>query len=628
MRELKRGFITLIGCLAMAITMAMGQEARMDLRCPSSASAGQPFQITFVVNADAKGFKAPTFKGLRVLSGPNKSSSSSISIVNGSMSKSVTNSFTFIVQADAEGTAQIGVASCTSDGKTVQSTPASIRIEKADPNHQAANNNRNNNWGQPGYGQQSGQSQQAIQPASQINDRTLFARASINKSNLYQGEEAIIVYKIYTQVPITQFQIEKLPRNKGFWSEDLSENMTQVPQYEETYNGQRYHVAEIRRGALYPQESGELSIAPLKTDVLAIIQSQVQRQRTGTIFDFFIDDPFFNPVQQQSVVKTLSSNSLNVHVKPLPEAPESFFGGVGRLDVSHAVDMNEMRAGEAFTYRITVSGHGNLSLLEAPVVNFPTGFEVYEPKVSDKINKSDNGLSGNRTFEWVIIPQSAGSYTIPDLEYSYFNPQSGSYVTKNLKGFDIKVSKGQGMSTSKSDVTELNSDIHHIKRSTKLHRAGSDAHGGWLFWLLMVLPLVAATSVVIGVRRQQDIASDEGSLRLQRATKLAKKRLRNAERYLHQGDDARFYEEIYKALWGGIADKFNIQLSLLSSETVKSQLESKQVDAELQERIMKTLGDVDYARFAPGDSSAKKQSIYNEAMETIVQIGKLKNSRK
>ncbi|MCR5193254.1 MAG: BatD family protein [Bacteroidales bacterium] len=616
--------LLILFCFALGGTTA--QNAVMNVRTRTTVEAGQTFQITFEVNARAQNFKMPALKGLTHVGGPSTGFSSSTSFVNGKMSQSVSSTYTILVKADNEGSANVGAASCTVDGQTVSSKPFSIKVEKADPNSRNQRQQQQASqqgwpWGQPS---QPSQQQQTPQD-TKIDNNTLFARASINKSNLYQGEEAIIVYKIYTQVPLTQFQIDKLPRNKGFWSEDLSENMTQVKQYNETYNGRQYHVAEIRRGALYPQESGKLTIAPLKTDVVAIIQTQMQRQRTGTLLDFFIDDPFFTPTRQQAVVRSLTSNSLSVNVKPLPEAPEGFAGGVGNFKVSAKSDLKELHANEAFTYSVTVSGHGNLSLLEAPIIDFPKGMETYEPRVIDNINKGDNGLSGSRTFEWIVTPQVQGEYDMPAFKYTYFDPSTGEYVTKECNTIHIKVGKPLNNATAKSDIKLLNSDIHHIQKQTKLRPAGSRDKASTLFWILLFIPTLAVCVTVILARRQQSIESDEASMRLQRATKLAKKRLRNAERHLHDGDDNAFYEEIYKALWGGIADKFNIQQSLLSSDTIKRHMEEKAVDQTLQQQILKTLEDVDFARFAPGDSSAKKQSIYNEAMDTITNIAAIKN---
>lgn len=624
----KHLIILLALCALLPLTTA-AQNGVINVRARQSAPAGQTFQITFEVDGEPSNFKMPSLKNLTHVGGPNVGYSSYSTTVNGKFTHTESYTITILVQGDKEGTANVGSASCSVGGKTVSSKPFSVKIEKANPNRRQQQQQQQSNWGWGGWGQPQPQQQQRQQQqqrpatAQSIDKNTLFARASINKTNLYQGEEAIIVYKIYTQVPLTQFQIEKLPRNKGFWSEDLSEGQTEVKQYAETVNGRQYQVAEIRRGALFPQETGTLNIAPLQTDVVAIIMTQMQRQRTGTILDFFIDDPFFTPTQQQAVVKSLTSNSINVNVKPLPEAPEGFAGGVGHFDIKVKSDLKQLRAGESMTYSVTVSGRGNLSLLETPQVAFPQGLDVYEPRVVDNIVKGDGGLSGSRTFEWIVTPQTQGNYEIPALNYVYFDPSSGQYVTLHGDAVKLKVAKGDN-SHQKSDVAELNSDIHHIEKHSHFSPLGSNAHAGFWFWLLMLVPLVAAIVVVAWVRRQQAIAGDEGSMRLQRATKLARKRLRNAERHLHDGNDERFYEEIYKALWGGISDKFNIQLSLLSSDTIRRHMADKQVDEGLQQRILQTLADVDFARFAPGDSSAKKQSIYDEAMETIMQISAIK----
>ena len=601
MKQTTKAFFLFLTINFSLFAAVFAQNATMEVRSRTTVSEGQSFQITFEVNGKADSFKMPSLKNLTHVGGPSTGYSSSTQIINNTINRSEKYTFTIIVQAGSAGTANVGVASCVVNGKTVTSKPFTIKIEKAPASTQQ---------GQP----------QSRQQTPNIDNNTLFARASINKSNLYLGEEAIIVYKIYTQIPLTQFMIDKLPRNKGFWSEDLSENMTQVKQYTETYNGRQYHVAEIRRGALYPQESGKLNIAPLKTDVIAIIQTQIQRQRTGTILDFFIDDPFFAPTWNQAVTRSLTSNAINVNVKPLPEAPESFAGGVGSFRISAKTDLKEVRANEAFTYSVTVSGHGNLSLLETPVIDFPKGMETYEPRVIDNINKGDNGLTGSRTFEWVVTPQTQGNYTMPEFDYTYFDPSSGQYVTIKSNPINIKVGKPLHTATSKNDVKELNSDIHHIQKTAALHPIGSDDRGGWCFWLCLILPITVSAVTVASIRRKQHIESDEVSMKMQRAKKLAKKRLRDAERYLNDGDDERFYEEIYKALWGGISDKYNIQQSLLSSDTIREHLSEKHVDEQLRQRIMQTLGDVDFARFAPGDSSSKKQHIFDEAMGTLINI--------
>ncbi len=594
----------LSGLLFIGISCTLPAQT-LTVKAPAEVAVGQRFQVSFEVNSKADKFQGPTFKGLSVLSGPNSSFSSSMSFVNGKRTSQQTQSYNYIVTADEVGTVNIGIASCHVDGKKITSTPFRINVVKGQ-----------NNPGQQST--QGAQSQNRNNAATGINDQTLFARVQVSKSNPYQGEQIIVSYKIYTQVSLQNFQLNKLPGNKGFWSEDLSEGR-QIEVRDEVIDGKKYSVAEIRRGAMFAQESGKLTIEPLSLEVLALVPRQ--RQRTGTIWDLF-DDPFFNSAQ--AVQKELKTNSLSVNVKPLPSAPEGFSGGVGNFTVKAESDLTQIRANEALTYRVTVQGNGNLMLLETPKINFPPVFDVYEPRVIDNIKRGDSGISGSRTFEWVLIPQSKGNYEIPELEYIYFNPAQKQYVTRRCPAIAVTVEAGNPatkvVTTAQSDVKMLNNDIHHIKGNSRFADRNSNLQPRMAQWIIALFVLFATVAAIVTGRKQQALQADEKGMRLRRATKLAKKRLRTAEKYLSEGNDNKFYEEIYKALWGCISDKYGIELRQLSRETVEAILKEKQVAAEQQERIMRTIADVDFARFASGDASSKKQEIYQEAIETIVAL--------
>lgn len=593
--------------------MAAAQE--LTVRAPGRVEVGQRFEVRYEVNTRANDFRGPNFKGFSVLSGPNASHMASTQIINGQISSSVTTGFTYIIQADMEGSFNVGSASCNVDGKRVTCQGFSIKVEKGNPNTQQ---NARNAYGQP----QRQQPQRTTQPAQSdnIDSRSLFARASISKSNPYQGEQVILTYKIYTQVSLQQYQIDKLPGNKGFWSEDLTKDGS-VKQYEETVDGRRYMVAEIRRGALFAQESGKLTIEPLDLDVLALVQRQ--RQRTGSIWDLF-DDPFFNPTQ--AVQKHLRTNSINVNVKPLPAAPEGFNGAVGTFSVTREVDTREVRANEAITYRLTISGNGNLMLIDAPQIDFPKVFEVYDPQINDHIARSSSGIGGSRTFEWILIPRNQGDYEIPAFNFVTFDPSVGRYITKHVEAIPVHINKGdpksmKNVTSNKSDVKLLNSDINHIHTgSTSFTSSHNSARPAWWFWTALVLIAAACTALTLFFRHRQAQQQDIAGMRLRRATKEARKRLKKAATHLNDGNDNLFYEEIYKAIWGCLADKYNIELARLSSDTVRECLIEKQVGEQQQQLIMSTLQEVDFARFAPGDAAAKKQQIYNQALQLIVML--------
>ena len=605
---MKRIGILSVLCILSSIICA--QE--ITVNAPETVYKGDDFTVVFVVNEQAKDFRGPSFKGFSLVSGPNTSSQTSMSFVNGQMSRSVSTKFSYRLIADVEGTFTVEPASCVADGKKISSKSFTIKVEKMSAAMQQQR-------------QQQQQQRQAYdpwsqqpQPASQIDENSLFARASVNKSNPYQGEQIIITYKIYTQVPLSQYAIDKLPGNKGFWAEDLSVGQ-QIKQYEETYNDRRYQVAEIRRGALFAQESGTLSIDPLDLNVLAMVQRQ--RRRTGSIWDLF-DDPFFNA--QQAVERPLRTNRLSVNVRPLPPAPQGFSGGVGRFDANGGLSLGKVKANEAVTYRITVSGSGNLMLIDAPKPQFPNVFEVYDPQIDDNIKKSDGGISGSRTYEWVLIPRSQGTYTIPACDFVYFDPSAGQYVTRRIGEQKIEVERGDSRSmttvSSKDDVRLLAQDINYIHPVTKLRPIERESHTGLPFWLVACAILLSTVAAIAVGDRIQRTEQDVAGMRMKRATRLARKRLKKAAAYLGDGDTSRFYEEIYKAIWGCLADKYNIPLSALNHDTVSACLKEKQVPDEQQKAVMGLLQKVDMARFAPGDPGAQKQSVYTEALLVIASL--------
>lgn len=588
-----------------------GQE--MTVQAPKQKYLGDNFTVTFVVNGNASDFRGPTFKGFSLRSGPNPGHQSYTTISNGQFSSTVQTTYSYVLTADVEGTFTVGPATCTVDGKKISSNSFTIKVEKMSMAQQ-----------QQRQQQQQAQQQrraafdpwaQQPQPASTIDDKTLFARATVSNTHPYQGEQIIVTYKIYTRVSISQFGIDKLPGNKGFWSEDLTTGK-QIKQYTETVGGQQYQVAEIRKGALFAQESGKLSIEPLDLTVKAIVQSQ--RRRTGSIWDLF-DDPFFN--MASAVDYPLHTKTVAVNVKPLPAGPDNFSGAVGSFSVKGGLNLDKVKANEAATYRITVSGRGNLMLVTPPTPEFPSTFEVYDPQIDDNISKGDGGVSGSRTFEWVLIPRSQGKFTIPAYKFVYFDPSTSQYVTLTIPEQTLDVAQGKASaSSSKDDVALLNRDINYIHPTGSLD-AIEDKDSTPMGYYIVLAALAALTYGAIrwGKKHQAD-AEDIVGTRKKRAIHMARRRLKKAAAHLGSGDTNAFYEEIYKAIWGCLSDKYSIPLSQLNRDSVSACLAEKEVPAEQQERIMKVLQDVDFARFAPGDANAQMQSIYDESLEMIAEL--------
>ena len=582
---------------------AWGQE--MTVQAPKTVYVGDNFTVRFTVGDGVQDFKGPTFKGFSRISGPNPSTQYSSVFVNGKQSSSVQTSYSYTLIADREGSFTVGPASCTTNGgKKLTTESFSIKVEKLSAAQQQQRQQQQQQrrqaydpfdpWGM----------QQPAQPQStpQIDDNTLFARATVSNTNPWQGEQIIVTYKVYTQVPLRQFAIDKLPGNKGFWSEDLTPNTQQVKQYEETVNGRRYQVAEIRRGALFPQQNGKLTIEPLDLNVLALVQAP--RRRTGTMLDLF-DDPFFNPAQ--AVEHPLHTSRIAVNVKPLPKAPEGFSSAVGHFSVKGGLSLDSVKAGEAVSYKLTVSGTGNLMLITPPTPQFPSSFEVYDPQIQDKISRTSSGVSGSRTFEWVLIPSSDGTFTIPAYKFVYFDPSSGSYKTLSIPKQHFKVLPGANQ-----------------PQKTSATNAVSQSRSNTFTYILYIL---SALAVIIGLvalvrwlRKRLARNTDPVVQRRRDAVRIARRRLKKAAAHLADSNAGPFYQEIYHAIWDCLSDKYNIPTSQLNRDTVTSCLQDKNVPEEQQQRILLLLGAVDFARFAPGDPSSYMQQIYQQTLDVISEI--------
>ncbi len=594
-------------------------QVRFEASAPSQVGTGQAFRISYSVNQEAKGFIMPEIRNFDVLTGPSQSSSSNISMINGRVTQSVSYTYTFVLQAQKAGTYTIPPASITVDGKKYQSNSLTIQVIDQgggqQPRQQPNNRQRNT---QP-------------RPSGSISENDVFLRAHISKSDLQLGEQAIITYKLYTRIPLSLQGIDKIPANTGFWSQDLLKDKDKYVQYDEVIGGSKYMVAEIRKVAIFPQQTGKLTIDPLQVDVVAQVAVQTKSPFED---DPFFNDPFFkgffdnSPFTSsvQNVQKSLKSNSVTVSVASLPSAgrPIDFTGAVGNFNLKSSLSLNHVKTNDAITYKFTISGNGNLNLIEKPNIAFPPDFEVYDPKIIDNINATTSGISGSRTFEYLLIPRVPGDFTIKAVPFTYYNLSKRSYSTLMTEEYSVKVDKGDastaGLVTTnaKEDIKYIGNDIRYIHHNINgLRVTGTSFFGSWLFWLLFLLPFLLFAVFVIVWRKQLQLRSNTGLMRTRKATKVSTARLKKAKAFLDQKKQEPFYEEVSQALWGYISDKFNIPLSELSLETAQESLQQRNVDETIINRFIENLEHCEFARFAPGDKEAIMHSTYDEALKNI-----------
>lgn len=597
------GFIVLF--LMTAFALKAQDDVSFKVICKKQVSVGEQFQVSYELNSDGKNFESPNFNNFEIVGGPFSSSSSSVQIINGSVTKTNTHTYSFYLRAIKEGNFTIPAATITVNKQKVKSTTAEILVTKNSSTSGSSNS------------------------GAVSNAKDVFLEATTNKKSAYLGEQLILTYKIYYTVPILSPSISKAPSYSGFWTKDISDNNGVLQQSSIIRNNQEYHVATVQEIVLIPQKSGTLTIDPLNISCIAQIKQERQQQRGYDPFENFFGDIMGS--SYTNVKKELISQPIDIEVKPLPakDKPASFKGAVGQFTYTSKIDKTEMKSNDAFTITYTVSGKGNIDLLELPRPNFPPDFEVYDPKITTNTKNNSFGLSGSKKAEYVVIPRVSGDFTLNPTEFSYFDPTKNKYVVLESDKYELKVARSANEGSSgiiyaggQEAIKIVGNDINHIMSDGKLQKRGALLFASPLYFtIIIVLIAVFAIALVIN-KRINKFNQNKVLVRNRKATKIAKKRLNNAYNYLKIKDQGHFYEEFSQALWGYISDKLNISRSQLSMDTVKEMMESKNVPEDITNEFIDSLNSCEFARFAPGDPDKKMEDLYEKGLEVITKAEK------
>ncbi len=582
--------------------MALGQDVKFTASAPIAVANGDRFRLVYEVNAEGENFKHGDLEGFSVLSGPNLSTSSSVQIINGKMSQSVSYSYVFILQATREGKFSLPAATITVDGKEYTSNSPKIEVAKARQGQQNQNNSAN---GQNG----------------QISDQDLFVRVIVPDQEVFQGEHVQATVKIYTRVNLVGFENTKFPAFNGFWSEDL-DLPNQISIQREVYNGEVFNVGVLKSSILFPQRSGDLVIEPAELGCVVRVKT---RRRSNSPFDDFFG------TSSVELKKTVSSPKVTVKVKSLPlnTRPSTFNGAVGKLKMTTTIDKLEATSNDPITLKVNVAGNGTLKFLEPPKIEFPADFEVYDPKVQNNLSTTSSGVSGTKTFEYLMIPRHHGDYSIPPIKFSYFNPETKKYETDQSEEFKIHVVKGENdevaelstPGTTRENVKMIGSDIRYIKTNDfELQKEDTYLFGSTVFNTVYIVSSSLFLLAFVFIKQKRKQESDITLVKNKKAGKMAKKRLKQAELFLKEEKKDPFYKELLNAMWGYIGDKLNMPLSELTKDNVKERLQAREVGEELIEKFIAFMNDCEFAQFSPSGGSGAMDKDYNQAIDLISEL--------
>ncbi|MFR9577576.1 MAG: BatD family protein [Rikenellaceae bacterium] len=593
--------------VALLVVSGVFADVTFKANVPLMVGEGEPFRVEFELNAKPKddSFTAPSFEGFNLIAGPSVSTGTSIQVINGSMSKTVNYTYTYVLIAEKSGNFTIPAATVVVDKKRYSTDVMPIEVVREQQQQQR---------------QQRQQQSDVDRATNRVTEDDLFLRMSLSESSVYKGEPVRATIKLYSRVNIVHNENLKMPTFNGFWAQDITDSRSQTSG-RETYRGKVYDTHVIREYLLYPQQSGELTIDPTQIDITA--QVVVQSSRNV--------DPFFGGGHEfYNVRRHLETEPRTINVKRLPAGePASFSGAVGKFSIEmQPLASSTIKANSAATLKVRVSGHGNMTFVQAPKLELPNSFELYNVRTTESIQSDASGAVGYKEFEYPFIARAEGDYTIPAIEFSYFDSHSGAYNVVSTNPFSVTITpddSGADVATvqrgsSRMNIEMLGSDIRFIKLGeAKFTRKRDPLILSGLYFAivgaLLVLFVVLYVFVKRALRNSKNLAHKRGKM----ANKMAIQRFKKAKGYMDSSSEHQFYEEVLRGLWGYMSDKLNIPVSALTKEYVREELTKRGCNSDLVQEFSAIITICDEAQYSPMASS-QMNDVYGRSLQFVSNI--------
>lgn len=586
--------------------LATATAASFSTIPPTRVVEGEKFTVTFRLdNGEGSDLRVSQINGCTLVYGPTTSTSHSYKVINGQAQSASRMEYHYTYRADKSGTFTIPEASIVVDGKRLTTKPVKFTVQSRAQADRPANQRPVDIYDVD--------TQSSDRPVA---GNDVFIRIILSRTKVYEQEAIECIIKLYTKYSISQFMPTKQPSFDGFLIQEV--DIRPELNIQETYNGQVYGTAVLKKCIIFPQKSGKLTINSGNYDLNVV---QYDNISLGGIMN--IQQP------RERKIK-VSSNSASVDVMALPEPkPAGFTGAVGRFNINSQLVGNSFRTNDPATLIYTITGQGNIKYLKEPVIDFPSEFEQYTPQSNFDTSVHGQTVAGSVKIEYTFVPQAVGNFKIGSDKFIYFDPEKRDYVTLTTPSYDIKVAKGATAAVSKDqkNIEAKNTDILHIRPVSGQSFSHTLVVKTLTYWLLYIIIIGGLTVVLVVYRRQIRLNADAKGQRLAKAGKVARKRLAQARKYISENNADAFYEEILRALNGYISDKFSLGASQLSRENIDAAVSAAGGDESLRQALNNTLQQCEMSRYTP-DSSSKVTEVYDQVTDLINGLESLKSAKK
>jgi hypothetical protein len=583
----------------------------LDLN-PSEVAVGESAVLTITItDANGGSFTPPSFGDLLV-QGPQTTQQSVMMLGGGGPSVRSSTVYQWAVEAPREGTFRIGGAKLVYHSETYMSESATLRCSgKAPPRAPppVARSPFGNMFPDDPFDALDRMNQMGDPVRRRAGEDDVFLRAIVDKQEATVGEQVTLSLYLFSAPDVSGVSAVSFPKLDGFWAEEI-EAPSQLSGEMRMIKGVPYHVYLLRRRALFPLRAGELTVDPVEAQVT-------------------LDIGIF-PGSRGEVLKRKSA-PLKINVKPLPTEgqPLAFdSANVGQFTINATASPTTVPLGQPVQLKVTLEGAGNVKGIRIPKPKLPEGLKTYDPTVTDAVRKGSSKYGGSKTVEWVIIPERTGPFTLPSIEFPYFDPEKGTYQTTHTPEIAIQVTgpasapvPNSGQVAAPVATNVLSGGLRPIRLQGSLTAAVKPIWQERFIWPVTVLPVVLFGFVWGGMgfsalwRKR-----DPDQIRRRQAHSAASRRLKAAKDCLDANDSQGFYAEVTRSLQQFVTDKSNVAaLGLTRDELGRALTERGYPVADVQ-TLVTLLETCENARFFPGAMSPEKMSAVLEQARQVLDV--------
>ncbi|MCP3162667.1 BatD family protein [Myxococcus qinghaiensis] len=444
------------------------------------------------------------------------------------------------------------------------------------------------------------------EPTIPRGDSDLFLRSSLDRDEIFVGEQVTLSLYIYSRVDLSSVDAVTMPKLEGFWTEEV-ESPTQLSGEQKVVDGVPYRAYLLRRRALFPVKSGTLSISPAEADIT-----------TGFLF------------AGHRVHRV--SNGLKVKVAPLPPgAPQGMSNAnVGQWRLSVDVSQTRVELGQPVTVKVILEGTGNVKNVTPPKLTGPAALKIYDPTTTDKVTPQRNRVQGRRVVEYLVMPQRTGTFTLPGLEFPFFDARTRKYEVASTDPITVTVESAAGGTapppSTSAHVADSANEQKNVLTSGGLRPVRYQARfvapseplwkrGFFVPLVLAPLGLLAGAALLGGVRGRLATRTEADKGRQQ--AKAARKRLAEAEKLRAGADAGAFYTEVEKALHGFLGARLGGPVIGLTREAIGERMTAAGVAQERRARVLYVLEACDLGRYGGGGDAAARQKVMDAAVAAM-----------